>query len=124
MHRQFAALQVAIAQQQQELAVAHGLLRLLTQAVERIDQAHSLINIQIEERVRILEHGRTQELPQFRLGQYRRVDQHLFRVLGSDVEQAAFATHVGLQRHDDAFAQRVNRRIGHLCELLPEVIEW
>ncbi len=47
----------------------------------------------------------------------------MFTVIRADVKQAQLGTDVGLQRHDDAFAQRIDRGIRNLRKLLPEIIE-
>ena len=44
------------------------------------------------------------------------------RMLGSFLEDVQLATHAGFQRHDDAFAQTVDGRIGDLCKHLAEIV--
>ncbi len=43
-------------------------------------------------------------------------------MFGGFLEDVALGTQTGFQRHHDGFAQRVDRRVGHLGELLAEVV--
>jgi hypothetical protein len=45
-------------------------------------------------------------------------------MFGRLFEQIAFGTEAGIQRHDHGFADRIDRRVGDLGELLTQVVEW
>ncbi len=57
------------------------------------------------------------------VAQDRLVEDQLVRVLGRLGEQVALAADPGDQRHHDVLADRVDRRVGDLCEELLEVAE-
>ena len=123
VHGQLVALQVAIAEHQDQLAVTHGSLGLRTDLLQRRGQRQRRVDIQVDELVAVGVHVIAQQLAQFSLRQHGRIHDDLLRVLGADIEQARFATDICLQRHHDAFAQRVDRRIRDLRELLAEIVE-
>ncbi len=122
MDRQLFALRVAVAEEHQRTAAAHGLRHLITQCAQRRFQALLGRIHQIEAR-RADELRQRQQLPQLALGQDRRIDQHLFRVLRFQLEHVALGADLRHQRHDQLFAQRVDRWIGDLREALTEAIE-
>ena len=62
------------------------------------------------------------DLAQLALRQYRRGQQHLLGILRRGVEHAAFQADLRGQRHDQAFAQRVDWRIRDLGERLAEIL--
>ena len=64
MHRQLVFIEIAIAQHQQQLAVAHRLFGLRANQVKRLRQAQAGIDIQVDELVAVLEHVGAQQLPQ------------------------------------------------------------
>ena len=63
-----------------------------------------------------------QDLAQLALREDRRAQHHLARVLGRGHEHVALRPDLGLQRHHDRLAQRIDRRVGDLRELLAEVV--
>ena len=60
----------------------------------------------------------------FKIGvqQNRRLETQAVRLAFRFAEDVHFTADAGGQRHDVRFAQRVDRRVGHLRELLAEVI--
>ena len=63
-----------------------------------------------------------QQARQVFVGQHRLIDGDpaaVFRRLGQDVLEAAY---IGAQIHDNALANGINRRVGHLCEKLLEIV--
>ncbi len=65
------------------------------------------------------------EMPQRRqlaIGEDRMLDGQAMALLFGRFEKVAFRTDIALQRHDDLFADRIDRRIGHLREQLPEIV--
>ena len=112
--------QVAIRQQQHQLALAHRALRLRAHAPDRALQAFGRVVLQVDELVRDLLDR--ENLPQLALREDRRAEHHLRGVLGRGREDVAFRPDLRLQRHHDRLAQRIDRRVGDLGELLAEVV--
>ena len=112
--------QVAVREQQHQLALAHRALRLCAQPQDRSPQALGGVVLQVEELVRDLLDG--EDLAQLALRQDRRAEHHLARVLGRGLEDVALRPDLRLQRHHDRLAQRIDRRVGDLRELLAEVV--
>ena len=71
----------------------------------------------------VAEHVGAQQLSQLALRQDRRIHDDVLRMLRADIEKTRFAPDVGLQGHHDALAQRVDRRICYLRELLSEIVK-
>ena len=59
---------------------------------------------------------------QFAIGEDRMLDGEAVALLFGRFEEVAFGADIALQRHDDLFADRIDRRIGHLGEQLPEIV--
>ena len=112
--------QVAVREQQHQLALAHRALRLRAHAPDRVLQALRRVVLQVEKFVRDRLDG--QDLPQLPLRENRRAEHHLAGVFRRGQENVALRADLGLQRHHDALAQRIDRRVGHLRKLLAEVV--
>ena len=78
--------------------------------------------VQVDDAMRIAPVGIGQQRPVTTLGQHRRVGGQARRVAGVFLEQIALGAQTGFQRHHHRLAQRIDRRIGDLGELLAEVI--
>ena len=63
------------------------------------------------------------DLGQLVVVDHREVEGDGARVLGAPAQQVALGTEPEGERGDDLFADRVERRVGHLRELLREVVE-
>ena len=120
VRRQLPLHEVAIGQQQHELTVAHGILRLLAHAQDGALQALIRVVLKVDELVRHLLQG--EDLPQLPLRQNRRAQHDLPRMLGRGHEDVALRADLRLQRHHDRLAQRIDRRVRYLRELLAEVV--
>ncbi len=120
MRGQLSLDQVAVRKKQHQLAVANGALRLLAHPQNRGFQPLGGLVLQVDELVR--DFLQPQDLPQLALRQNRRAQHDLARMLGRRHEDVALRSDLGLQRHDDGLAQRIDRRVRHLGELLSEVI--
>ncbi len=123
MNRQPALFEITIAEHDDELAAPDGGFGLLADPLERVRERHRVIHIEVNEGVILTIHGGPEQLPELLLRQHGRIHDHLLSMFGSDVEQAGFAADICLQRHHDALAQRIDRWIGNLRKLLPEIVE-
>ncbi|CCF70123.1 hypothetical protein XAPC_3853 [Xanthomonas citri pv. punicae str. LMG 859] len=81
------------------------------QAVGQVDQAVALD---------VLLH--LQQLAQFALAEHRRIEDDVVHRLRTGVEDIGLPAELCGERHRDAFAQRVDRRVGDLRERLAEVV--
>ncbi len=116
------AFRVTVAQQQDDGTGTHGGFGFGLEAVQRLFQRFTGLQVQVDQRVRGLELRQRQQLAQFALAQHRRVEHHLHGVVRRGFEHIAFRAQLGGQRHHDLFAQRVYRRVGHLREGLAEIV--
>ena len=114
--------EVSIRQQQDELAGAHRRFRLIADREDCGLELEPGVELQIDELMRHARIVETHDLAELALREHGRTQHDLFGVLLGRYEDVAFGTDLRLQRHDDALAQRVDRRIGDLGELLAEII--
>ena len=114
--------QITVRQQQDELAGAHRCFGLIAHREDGALQVEGLVILQAQEFVRYAGIRETHDLPQFPLRQDRRTQDDLFGVLLRRHEDIGLGPDLRLQRHDDALAQRIDRRIGHLRELLAKIV--
>ncbi len=120
--RQLARGDVAVAQHQLGLAAAYRFLGLIGDVADGRFQADALLVVEVDqlavETFALQAHQRTP------LGgrDDRRAEDHPRGVLGGFLEDVALGAEADFQRHDDRFAQRVDRRVGHLGELLAEEV--
>ena len=120
--RQLARGDVAVAQHQLGLAATHGLLGLVGDVADGRFEADALFIVEVDqlavEAFTLQVHQRTP------LGgrDDRRAEDHPRGVLGGLLEDVAFGAQADFQGHHDRLAQRVDRRIGHLGELLAEEV--
>ncbi|MCY1511462.1 hypothetical protein D9M68_458830 [compost metagenome] len=123
MHRQLAGGDVTVAEHQQHLAGAHGFLGLVGDVAHRGFEAGGLVVVEVDEVA--LEARAVQVHQGAPLGRrdHRSGEDRLAGVVGRLFEDVALDAQAGLQGHHDGFAQRVDRRVGHLRELLAEVVE-
>ncbi len=119
--RQQARHRVAVGQQDQHRAAAHRVFGAVAEIFERGLETDLLVVIQVELDVRRRDVRQRQHLAQLALREDRRVEQHLLGVVGRHVEHVAFQTDLRGQRHDQALAQRIDRRIRHLRERLAKI---
>ena len=120
--RQFTFLQIFVGEDQQHLTIPDGLFRFLTNLANRL----------LQSLFRAVAHGNTRDLETRALivgnleelgrRQNRCRQNNAVCVIGGFLEYVALGTQTGLQGHDNRLTQRVNRRVGHLGELLPEVV--
>ncbi|MNJ45674.1 hypothetical protein D3C77_407810 [compost metagenome] len=122
MHRQFARGDMAVAQHQLGLATAHGFFGLVGDVAHRCFQAKAFFVVEVDQLT--LEAWAVEVHQRAPLGRrnHRRAEDHPRGVLGGFLEDVALGTQADLQRHDDRFTQRVDRRVGDLGELLAEVV--
>ncbi len=122
MHRQLARGDVAVAQHQLGLAAAHRLFRLVGDVADGGFQADALFVVEVDqlaiETLALQTHQRTP------LGgrDDGRAEDDPRGVLRGLLEDVALSTQADFQRHHDRFAQRVDRWVGDLGELLAEEV--
>ena len=122
MDRQLAALKVAVRKQQQVAALGDRSRGALAQLGQSVPQREINRDVQIQQHRRQTELRRIDQLAQLALRQHRRVQHHPPGQLRPGFEYVTDRTDHGLQRHHDALAQGIDRRIGDLSELLPTAI--
>ena len=119
---QLASHQIPIGEQQHELAVPHGGFRAIADPQDGALQVEFFLVLQVEKFMRDARVGHAHDLPQLALREHGRVEHDLIRVLRRRHEDIALRSDLRLQRHDDAFAQTIDGRIGDLRELLTEIV--
>ena len=123
VHGHGAALGVAVAEQQDFDARTRRRLGLGAEAAQRTFEGFGLgVEVQMQQAVGIGEARQRQQLPQLALREHRRVQQHVVHVVRAVEKDVALAADLRGQRHDRAFAQRIDRRIGDLGEGLAEAV--
>ncbi|CDL21927.1 conserved hypothetical protein [Klebsiella pneumoniae IS53] len=122
-YRQTVFGDVAVREHQQHGAVAHHLLRFIAQRFHRLAEG-GLCRVErdIEDVGAIVLFFHRRQLFKIGVQQDRRFEAQTMRLAFRFAEDVHFATDAGSQRHDVRFAQRVDRRVSHLGELLTEVI--
>ncbi|KPB71128.1 Uncharacterized protein AC506_0766 [Pseudomonas syringae pv. maculicola str. M6] len=122
VHRQFARCNVAVAQHNQGMPGTHRFFGLIGDVTHSGFKAQAFVVVQVDDvalETRTLQvHQRT---PFGRRNDWRAED-YARSMLWRFLEDIALGTEADLQRHDDGFTQRVDRRVGNLRELLAEVI--
>ena len=78
--------------------------------------------VEIEDHVPVMAGVQLQELLQVAVDQDRRLEHDPVGMALRLVEDVLLPPHAGGKRHDMALAQRVDRRVGHLGEHLPEIV--
>jgi len=122
VHGNAPADDVAIGEQDEVLAGADRLLGLVADPQRRLLEPLRRIVVQVDVLVQDAEVAHGEDLPQLALRQDRRVEHDVPGVLGRRHEDVALGRDHRLQRHHDGLAQRVDRRVRHLRELLAEVV--
>ncbi|CRR03539.1 hypothetical protein PAERUG_E5_London_17_VIM_2_12_12_05776 [Pseudomonas aeruginosa] len=122
MHRQFAGSDMAVAEDQQHLAAAHGLLGLVGDVAHRGLQAHRLVVVEVDEVAVEARAVQGHDGPPLRRRDHRSGEDRLVGMVRGFLENVLLDAQAGFQGHHDGFAQRVDRRVGDLGELLAEVI--
>ncbi len=122
VYRQLPFLQVLVGENQQHIAIADCLLRFLANLADGL----------LQPLLGAIAHGDTSHLKTgaFVVGdleelggrQHGRGQDDAVSVIGGLLEHIALGTQTGLQGHDNRLTQRVDCRVGHLGELLAEVI--
>ena len=122
--RQLSFLQILVCEDQKHLTIPDSLLRLLANLVNRLLQ--TLLRAVAHGDPRHLEPGTlvVGDLQELGRREYRRGQDDSIRVIGGFLEHVTLGTQTGLQRHNDCLTQGVDRRVGHLGELLPEIIRY
>ena len=122
MRRQLARGDVAVAEDQQHLAGLDRRFGLVGEAAHGGFQTDRLVVVQLDDMP--LEAGTIQlhDRPPLGRGDHRVAEDRAVGVFGGFLEDVALGTQAGFQRHDDGFAQRVDRRVGDLRKLLTEVV--
>jgi hypothetical protein len=105
-----------------QLAGAHRRLGLGAQGRDAVLQRLALRPVQVEQRVAALGFVLREQLAELALRQHRGIDDDAPGVLRPRLEQVVLAPDLRLQRHHHALAQRVDRRVRDLRELLPEIV--
>ncbi len=121
--RQLALLDSPVAQHDQRLAFTHGGLGLGGDIAHGLAKRRAFSDVEVNDVAR--EAGTLVQVHDGApLGRrdHRRAENRAIGVIGSLFKDVALGTQAGFQRHDDGFTQRVDRRIGHLGELLTEVV--
>ncbi|MNZ67067.1 hypothetical protein D3C78_853020 [compost metagenome] len=122
VHRQLARGDVAVAEHQLGLARAHRFFSLIGDVADGRFQADAFFVVEVDqltvEAFALQVHQRTP------LGgrNDRGAEDYPRGMLRRFLEDVALGTQADLQRHDDRFAQRVDRRVGDLGELLAEIV--
>ncbi len=114
----------AVGQHEHHGAAAHGLDRVLGQGLHGVLQRAGMdvvVEVHAFDAEGIL--GLVAQLAELGLGQHRGVGHQTVGVVRGLLEQVLLAAEAGLQRHHDALAERVDRRVGDLGKLLAEVVE-
>ena len=122
MHRQLARGDMAVAEDDLGPPATHGFFGLVGDVAHRRFQPDALVVVQVDD---LASEARTLEVHQrapLGRGDHRRAEDHPRSVLRRLFEDVALGTEADLQRHDDGFTQRVDRRVGHLGELLAEIV--
>jgi len=123
--RQAIFRKVAVGQDKNHLACAHRVDRARGQRLDRgLQRGRSRVVLQVERdrgKRRVVQ---VQQLVEGFLRQQRRVDLDPVRVRRGFLEQVALGAERSVERHHDRLADRVDRRVGHLGELLAQVVEW
>ena len=120
--RQLARRDVTVGQHQLGLAGAHSFFGLVGDIAHRRFQTDALDVVEVDDMT--IEAWTLEVHQRAPLGRrdHRRAEDHPRSVLWRFLEDVALGTEADLQGHDDGFAQRVDRRVGHLRELLAEVV--
>ncbi len=111
-----------VGQHQQRHARAHRRRRLGADPFDGGPEAFAGRVVQVDDPMRVAAVGVGQQRPVATLGQHRRVGGQPRRVGRAFLEQVALGAQTGFQRHHHRLAQRVDRRVGDLGELLAEVV--
>ena len=122
VRRQPAANEVTVGKEQHELVAPHRSFRLRAQTRDRSFEPLFGLVLQVKELVGDAELGQSQDLPELPLREDRRAEHNLAGVLWGRLKDIALRSDLRLQRHYDRLAQRIDRRVCHLRELLPEII--
>ena len=118
------AVDGAIRQDHHHLARLHRRHRVLRQLVQRgfeIAQGRIVLQVEMHRGEGRIAAGGDRLVAV--VGQHGRIQLQTVCVQRRLFEQVAFAPEHGVERHDDGFADRIDRRIGHLRELLPQIVE-
>ena len=121
--RQLAGGDVAVGQHQQHLAGAHRGLGLVGDGAHRGLEADGFLVVEVDDLA--LEARAVEGHQSVPLGRrdHRGVEDRAVGVVGGLLEDVALGAQAGFQGHHHRFAQRVDRRVGDLGELLAEVVE-
>ncbi len=122
MHRQLAWCDMTIAEDQQHLATTYGFLGLIGNIANRRLEADGLVVVQVDDQTFETRTLQVHDRAPLRRRDHRGSQDCAVGVIGGFLEDITLGTQTGFQRHHDGFAQRVDRRVGDLCELLAEVV--
>ena len=113
---------VTVGQQQHHRAIAGGGFHFLADAFQAGLEAFFDAVGQVDQAItrNVLLH--LQQLAQLALAEHRRIQDDVVHRFRAGMEDVGLLAELGGERHRDAFAQRVDRRIGYLRERLAEVV--
>ena len=124
MNRQTVGGNGAVGQHHNHRAFAHGGNHFAGQLAQRGFQAQAgRVVVQVKAGGLELRFGLRHHKGEFFVGQQRRTHFQALGVFSRLLEHAAFRAKAGVQRHHHRFADRVDRRVGHLGKLLAQVVK-
>ena len=113
----------AVGQHDHHVTITHCLHGFLRERLQRLAQRGcGGVVIQIESHAAIAFLIQRSELEKLVAAQQRRINFEAGGVLWCFLKQVALAPEAGVERHHNRFADRVNRRVGDLRELLAQII--
>ena len=122
-HRQTLFADGAVGQHQQHRAIAHHALRFITQRMNsRFQRLLRRVEGTVQRIGAIIFAFQRRQLTEVGEKQNRRFKRDAVRLAFRFAENIHFAADAGGQRHHVILAQRINRRVSHLSELLTEIV--
>ncbi len=120
--RQFAWRDVAVGQHDLGTTGAHSFFGLIGDVTHSGFKAEALVVVQVDDLAVEAWALQGHQRAPFGRRNHRRTENDAGSVLRRFLEDVALGTEAHFQRHHDGFAQRVDRRVGHLGELLAEIV--